>query len=55
MFDDDDRFESARRLAEEGDSRAVAAFRGIAADEGVGDDVREEAALALAEIDSIAP
>ena len=45
----------AARLAE-GDSRwALAAFRGIAADEGVDDDVREEAALALAEIDSIAP
>ena len=51
MFDDDgDRVESARRLAEEGDGRAVAAFRAIAADEGVDDDVREEAAQALAEI-----
>jgi HEAT repeat protein len=51
MFDDDgDRVESARRLAEEGDGRAAAAFRAIAADEGVDDDVREEAAQALAEI-----
>jgi hypothetical protein len=53
--DDDDRFESARKLAEEGDGRATAAFRAIAADEGVDDDVREEAARALADIGSVAP
>jgi len=50
MSDDDDRVENARSLAEEGDSLAVAAFRAIAVDEGVDDDVREEAALAPAEI-----
>jgi hypothetical protein len=51
MFDDDgDRVESARRLAEDDSRWAAAAFRAIAADEGVDDDVREEAAQALAEI-----
>ena len=43
------RLEAARLAG--GDSRwAAAAFRAIAADEGVDDDVREEAALGLAEI-----
>jgi hypothetical protein len=45
--DDDERLENARRLAEEGNDRAVGEFRAIAADQGVDDDVREEAALAL--------
>ena len=52
MLDDEDRAEMARRLAEGGDSRAAAeAFRAIAVDAGVDDDVRLEAARGLAEID----
>jgi hypothetical protein len=50
MVDNDDRVENARMLAEGDTQWATAAFRAIAADEGVDDDVREEAALALAEI-----
>ncbi len=53
MFEDDDeaRAEMARSLAEGGDSQAAAeAFRAIAADGGVDDAVRQEAARGLAEI-----
>jgi hypothetical protein len=52
MFEDDDdaRIEAARKLAP-GDRRwAAEAFRGIAVDEGVGEDVRLEAARGLAEL-----
>jgi hypothetical protein len=49
--DDDDRIEMARSLAEGGDSQAAAeTFRAIAADGGVDDAVRQEAARGLAEI-----
>ena len=50
MFEDDDeaRLEAARRLSR-GDRRwAAEAFRAIAVDDGVGDDVRLEAARGLA-------
>jgi hypothetical protein len=50
MFEDDDdaRIEAARNLAT-GDRRwAAEAFRGIAVDQGVGEDVRLEAARGLA-------
>jgi hypothetical protein len=53
MFEDDDdaRVELARVLAEGGNRAAAAeAFRSIAIDEGVGEDVRLEAARGLAEI-----
>jgi hypothetical protein len=56
MFEDDDdaRVESARMLAEGGSQPAAAeAFRSIAVDEGVGEDVRLEAARGLAELDEI--
>ena len=53
MFeDDDDRLESARMLAEGGSRSAGAeAYRSIAVDSGVGEDVRLEAARGLAEVD----
>ena len=54
MFEDDEdaRVELARVLAEGGNRAAAAeAFRSIAIDEGVGEDVRLEAARGLAEID----
>jgi HEAT repeat protein len=51
MSRDDDRLENARRLAEEGDGRAVAEFCVIATDQWADDDVRLEAARGLAEID----
>ena len=52
MFeDDDDRLESARMLAEGGSRSAGAeAYRSIAVDSGVSDDVRLEAARGLAEV-----
>jgi HEAT repeat protein len=53
MFeDDDDRLESARMLAESGSRAAgVQAYRSIAVDGSVGEDVRLEAARGLAEVD----
>ena len=53
MFeDDDDRLESARTLAEGGSRSAGAeAYRSIAVDSGVDEDVRLEAARGLAEVD----
>jgi hypothetical protein len=54
MFEDDEdaRVELARVLAEGGNRAAAAeAFGSIATDEGVGEDVRLEAARGLAEID----
>ena len=53
MFeDDDDRLESARMLAESGSGAAGAeAYRSIAVDSSVGEDVRLEAARGLAEVD----
>ena len=52
MFeDDDDRLESARTLAEGGSRSAGAeAYRSIAVDSGVDEDVRLEAARGLAEV-----
>jgi HEAT repeat protein len=52
MFDEDDRLESARMLAESGSRAAGAeAYRSIAIDSSVGEDVRLEAARGLAEVD----
>jgi hypothetical protein len=53
MFeDDDDRLESARMLAESGSRAAGAeAYRSIAVDSSVAEDVRLEAARGLAEVD----
>jgi hypothetical protein len=44
MLDDDDRLESARMMAENGSPARAAAYRSIAADGSVGDDMRLEAA-----------
>ena len=45
---EDDRLESARMLAESGSRAAGEAFRSIAVDDSVGEDVRLEAARGLA-------
>ena len=51
MFDEDDRLESARMLAEGGSQAAAAeAYRRIAVDSSVSEDVRLEAARGLAEV-----
>ena len=49
---EDDRLKSARMLAEGGSRTAVEAFRSIAVDDSVGEDVRLEAARGLAEVRS---
>jgi hypothetical protein len=52
LEDEDDRLESARMLAEGGSQSAAAeAYRSIAVDGSVGEDVRLEAARGLAEVD----
>jgi hypothetical protein len=50
MYEDDDRFEAALRLAENDPARGAEALRGIVADDAFDPDTRSEAAARLAEV-----
>jgi hypothetical protein len=50
MYEDDDRFEAALRLAEDDPTRGAEALRSIVADDAFDPDTRSEAAARLAEV-----